>query len=297
VTVPVPREPGAIHDIGYRRYAGPRLGAPYIARSLMVHSLRGAFGLGRATRSKVMPFILLAAMVIPALIMAAVVVLTGGDELPVEYTSYAVRLGAVVTIFVAAQSPQSVSRDLRFRLVALYFARPISRATYVRAKLAAMTTALFGFLTAPLVVLYVGALLGDLDFWDNTGGFLAGVAGAAMFAVVLASVGLTIAAWTPRRGIGVAAIVTVLTLLGGVSAIVSGVASDQGHLTLAGWAGLISPTSIVDGVQVWLLNSPTSIVEGPPGEAGGPVFAAVAVALVAACYLLLLHRYRAVTDA
>ena len=36
----VPRETGAIHDIGYRHYTGPRLGVPYIARSLAVHSLR-----------------------------------------------------------------------------------------------------------------------------------------------------------------------------------------------------------------------------------------------------------------
>ena len=292
----VPREAGAIHDIGYRRYEGQRLGVPYIARSLTVHSLKGAFGLGRATRSKVVPFLLLAAMVVPALVIALVVVLGGADELPLEYTFYAIRLGAVVTIFVAAQSPQSVSRDLRFRLVALYFARPISRRTYVRAKLLAMSAALFAFLCAPLVVLYVGALLGELDAWDNTVGFLKGVAGAAMFAVVLASVGLAIAAWTPRRGIGVAAIVTVLTLLGGISAIVAGVAEDQGHETVAGWAGLISPTSIVDGVQVWLLDSSTAVVTGPPGDAGGPVFALAAVALVALCYLLLMLRYRTVTD-
>lgn len=293
----VPRETGAIHDIGYRHYTGPRLGVPYIARSLTVHSLRGAFGLGRATRSKVVPFLLLAAMVVPAFVIAMVVVLGGADELPLEYTSYAVRLGAVVTIFVAAQSPQAVSRDLRFRLVALYFARPISRATYVRSKLIAMSAALFAFLTAPLVVLYVGALLGELDVWDNTVGFLKGVAGAAMFAVVLASVGLAIAAWTPRRGIGVAAIVTVLTLLGGISAIVAGVAADQDQDTLAGWAGLISPVSVVDGVQVWLLDSSAAVVAGPPGEWGGPAFALAAVALVASCYLLLMRRYRAVTDA
>ena len=292
----VPRESGAIHDIGYRRYEGQRLGVRYIARSLTLHSLKGAFGLGRATRSKVVPLLLLAAMVVPAFIIALVVVLGGADELPLEYTSYAIRLGAVVTIFVAAQSPQSVSRDLRFRLIALYFARPISRRTYVRAKLAAMSAALFAFLCAPLVVLYVGALLGELDVWDNTLGFLKGVAGAAMFAVVLASIGLTIAAWTPRRGIGIAAIVTVLTLLGGISLIVSGIADEQGNETLAGWAGLISPTSVVDGVQVWLLDSSSAVVDGPPGDAGGPVFALVAVALVAFCYLLLVRRYRAVTD-
>ena len=289
------RETGAIHDIGYRRYDGPRLGTAYIARSLFVTSLRGAFGMGRSARSKVMPFLLLAVMLLPALIIAAVVVITKADELPIEYTSYAVHLSAVVFLFVGAQSPQAVSRDLRFRVVSLYFSRPLSRRSYVQAKLTAMTAALFGLLAAPLVVLYAGALLGGLAFWDNTGDVLAGLVGAALFAVTLASLGLLIAAWTPRRGIGVAAIVAVLVVLFGVSAIVAGIAQDQGNETLAGWAGLISPFTIVDGVQVWALGAESSTVTGPPGQAGGPVFATAMVALVGLCYLLLLRRYRGAT--
>ncbi len=291
----VPREAGAIHDIGYRRYDGPRLGASYIERSLAVSSLRGAFGLGRSARSKVMPILLLVVMVLPALIVAAIVVIGGADELPVAYTSWAVNLGSIVVLFLGAQAPQSVSRDLRFRVVALYFSRPLTRRVYVRAKLAAMSAALFVLMALPLLVLYAGAVLGGLPFWANTRDLLAGLAGVVMFAVVLAAVGLLIAAWTPRRGIGVAAIVATLTILGAVSAIVAGIAKDQGNLTLAGWAGLFSPVSIVDGVQVWLFDTETSIVVGPPGAAGGPVFGLAAVALVAVCYLLLVRRYRGVT--
>jgi ABC-2 type transport system permease protein len=63
---------GAIHDIGYRHYEGPRLGAGYIRRSLFVETLRGAYGLGRSARSKVMPFLLLGVMVIPAVVVGIV---------------------------------------------------------------------------------------------------------------------------------------------------------------------------------------------------------------------------------
>ena len=52
-----------------------------------------------------------------------------------------------------------------------------------------------------------------------------------------------------------AAVIATLTILGGVSAIVAGIAKDQGNLTLSGWAGLISPVSLVDGIQVWLFGS------------------------------------------
>ena len=79
---------GAIHDIGYRHYDGPRLGASYIRRSLYVDTLRGAFGLGRSARSKVMPFLLLAVMVLPAIAMGIVTGYFGLEQLPLGYTSY-----------------------------------------------------------------------------------------------------------------------------------------------------------------------------------------------------------------
>ena len=60
-TEPVAATPAArIHNIGYRHYDGPRLGAGFIGRSLYVDTLRGAFGLGRSAKSKIMPFVLLA---------------------------------------------------------------------------------------------------------------------------------------------------------------------------------------------------------------------------------------------
>lgn len=292
---PPPGETGAIHDIGYRHYDGPRLGAAYIARSLFLHSLRGAFGVGRSVRSKVTPLLLLAVMVVPALIIVAVAVITNANDLPLEYTSYAVRLQVVVTVFVAAQSPQSVSHDLRFRVVPLYFSRPLTRTAYVQAKLLAMSAALFGLLAVPLLVLYAGALLAEMPLWSNTRDVALALVGAALLAVVLASFGLVVAAFTPRRGLGVAAVVAVLLVLAAVAAVVQGVASDEGNTTVAGWAGLISPFSLVDGVQVWTLGAESSAQEAPPGTYGGPVFAAAAAALVAACYGLLMLRYRRVS--
>ena len=73
---------GAIHDIGSRHYDGPRLGAGYIRRSLYVDTLRGAFGLGRSARSKVMPFLLLAVVVLPAVAMGIVTGYFGLGALP-----------------------------------------------------------------------------------------------------------------------------------------------------------------------------------------------------------------------
>lgn len=290
-------ETGVIHDIGYRRYEGPRLGATYISRSLFVHSLRGAYGLGRAARSKVMPQLLLAVMILPAFIIAAVANITNDNKLPLEYTAYVINLQVVVAIFVAAQSPQAVSRDLRFRVVALYFARPLTRRAYVNAKLLSMMVALFALMAIPLLVLYVGALLAKMAFWDNTRDAAIGLVGAAVFAVVLACIGLVVSAFTPRRGIGVAAVIAVLLVLSGVGAAVQGIADDQGSHTASGYLGLISPFTLVDGVQASLLGAEPTSVQGPPGATGGLVFTLVTLAVVAACYGLLMLRYRRVSVA
>jgi ABC-2 type transport system permease protein len=297
---------GAIHDIGYRHYDGPRLGTPYIARALFVHSLRGAFGLGRSTKTKVMPLLLLAVMVVPALLIAAIAVVTGDDKLPLEYTAYAFNLQIIVSVFVASQAPQMVSRDLRFRVVALYFSRPLSRLAYVEAKLLAMSAAVFVLLAIPLILLYGGALLAQMSFWDNTRGVLVALAGAVIFAVVLASMSLVIAAFTPRRGLGVAAVVAVLLVLAAVGGTIRGIAESQGNhevvngvvqdpSAVAAYAGLISPFTLVDGVQTWALRAESSIDMDPPGTTGGIVFVLVMIALVAACFGLLTLRYRRVS--
>lgn len=290
-----PNHTGAIHDIGYRHYDGPRLGPTYIARSLFVHSLRGAFGLGRSARTKVMPLLLLAVMALPALLIAAIAIFTNADKLPLEYTSYVIHLQVVVSVFVASQAPQSVSRDLRYRVVALYFSRPLSRHAYVQAKMLALSAALFVLIALPLLVLYGGALLGQMAWWTNTRGLLVALAGAVVFAVVLASIGLVIAAFTPRRGLGVAAVVAVLLVLAGVGGTIQGIADHEGNHTIAGYGGLISPFSLVDGVQTWAFGAKSSTISHPPGTVGGLTFVLVTVALVAACYGLLLLRYRKVS--
>jgi ABC-2 type transport system permease protein len=289
------RGTGVIHDIGYRGYSGPRLGASYIARSLFAQSLRGAFGLGRSARSKILPMVLFGAMCIPAVIIVAVAVTTKAKELPLEYGQYAVFLQAVVAIFLAAQAPQSVSRDLRYHTLPLYFSRPLSRSGYVYAKYLAMVSALFVLTAAPLVILYVGALLAKLDFADQTKAFAGALVGVALLSLLLAAIGLLIAALTPRRGFGVAGVIAVLALSYTAASALQAMADERGNLDAAGWLGLISPMTLFDGVQVYLFDVKSSGAAGPPGTTGGLVFTAVLLGLTALSLGLLLRRYKKVS--
>ncbi|MFI6278582.1 ABC transporter permease subunit [Streptomyces sp. NPDC050988] len=290
-----PGEQTRIHNIGYRNYDGPRLGRAYARRSLYSQSLRGAYGLGRSVKSKVLPMLLFVVMCVPALIMVAVAVATKAKDLPVDYTRYAVIMQAVIGLYVASQGPQAVSRDLRFKTVPLYFSRPIETVDYVRAKYAALASALFLITAAPLLVLYVGALLAKLDFADQTKGFAQGLVSVALLSLLFAGIGLVISAVTPRRGFGIAAVIAVLTISYGAVSTVQAIAHSQDSTSAIPWLGLFSPITLIDGVQTAFLGASSSY----PGEVGpssgqGVVFLLVTLGLIAGCYGLLMRRYRKV---
>ncbi|MFD0316064.1 ABC transporter permease subunit [Streptomyces flavalbus] len=296
---PVATPPGGdetrIHNIGYRSYDGPRLGRAYARRSLFSQSLRGAYGLGRSAKSKVLPMLLFVVMCLPAGIMVAVAVATDANDLPVEYTRYAIIMQAVISLYVAAQAPQSVSRDLRFKTVPLYFSRPIETTDYVLAKYAALASALFVLTAAPLLVLYIGALLAKLDFTDQTEGFAQGLVAVALLSLLFAGLGLVIAAVTPRRGFGIAAVIAVLTISYGTVSVVQAIAFEQDSTGAIAWLGLFSPITLIDGVQSAFLGAPSAFPGGEgPGTGEGAVYLLVVLGLIAACYGLLTRRYRKV---
>ncbi|WP_327696258.1 MULTISPECIES: ABC transporter permease [unclassified Streptomyces] len=293
-----PAQAGAqsrIHNIGYRSYDGQRLGRAYARRSLYSQSLRGAYGLGRSVKSKVLPMVLFAVMCVPAAIMVAVSVATKAKELPVEYTNYAIIMQAVIGLYVASQAPQAVSRDLRFKTVPLYFSRPIETSDYVRAKFAALASALFLITAVPLVVLYAGALLAKLDFTDQTKGFLQGLVSVALLSLLFAGIGLVISAVTPRRGFGIAAVIAVVTISYGAVSTLQAIADAQGSTGAVPWIGLFSPITLIDGVQTAFLGATSSYPGGVgPSTGEGVVFLLAVLGLIAGCYGLLMRRYRKV---
>ncbi|WP_353943623.1 ABC transporter permease subunit [Streptomyces sp. HUAS MG91] len=284
-----------IHNIGYRHYDGPRLGRAYARRSLFSQSLRGAYGLGRSAKSKVLPMLLFVVMCVPALIMVAVAVATKAKDLPLDYTRYAIVLQAVIGLYVASQAPQAVSRDLRFKTVPLYFSRPIERVDYVAAKYAAMASALFILTAAPLIVLYVGALLAKLDFTEQTKGFGQGLVSVLLLSLLFAGIGLVVSAVTPRRGFGIAAVIAVLTISYGAVSTVQAIADTRDNGFAVSWLGLFSPITLIDGVQTAFLGA-TSAFPGAHGPSAGQgvVYLLVVLGLIAGSYGLLMRRYRKV---
>ncbi|BFV58161.1 ABC transporter permease [Kitasatospora sp. CMC57] len=284
---------GVIHNIGYRGYQGPRLGRGYATRSLLVQGLRAAYGLGRSGKSKVLPMLVAAVLALPAVVIVAVGIITKADRLALGYPEYLEVLGIFPLIFLASQAPVLMSRDLRHHTVPLYFSRPITRGDYVRARFLAMAAAMMLLMTVPLVVLYLGALLTGLPFGSNTGHFAQGLFAALLYSLLYSAVGLLIAAATPRRGFGVAAIMGVMFVSNLLAGILYGFGGGVGPAPeSANWVAVLSPTTLVQG----LVNELFSITSGgsmhAPGGLGLAVFALETAVLIGGSYRLLLRRYR-----
>lgn len=290
---------GVIHDLGYRPYGGPRLGEREVAWSFFVSGLRNTYGLGRSARSKVLPMILLGLMLLPALILVGVLVqarqLLDLDSQIVAYSTYPLTTQLLISVFVAAQAPALISRDLRFRTITLYLARPMGRTTYVLVRLASLSVATFVLIGAPLVLMYVGGLLADLPAGRETGRFLGAFVGAALLACCLAGISAVVAALTVRRGLAVAAVIVVLLVSYTVVSTVQGVAHQVDDDRVGEVAGLFSPYTLLNGVQVFLFDSPRATPTPPDGTAMGLLYVAVSLLVVLGSIGVLLLRYRRVS--
>jgi len=289
-----PERRAVIHDLGYRPYEGARHGAGYVAWSLYKLGVRHGFGLGRSGRSKVLPFGLAGLMLLPAVILVGVIVVVPTfTEQIVPYSDFPVVTQLLVSVFVAAQAPVLFSRDIRYHTLALYFARPLRRTTFVLVRYASLTTSIVLLLTAPLLVLYVGGLLAGLPFGRESADFLVALLGVLLLAALLAAVASVVAAITPRRGLAVAAIIVVLVMGYAVVRAVMGIGESFDAQTVGVVAGGFSPYTLVAGLLVSLFDAPVPpAMTTPTSLAGGLGYLGVAVLGIAGALSLLMLRYR-----
>jgi len=284
-----------IHDLGYRPYTGARVGPGAIARALTLTGFRNAFGLGRSGKSKVLPFILLALNLLPAVIVGGVLAFADLDRLPIGYAQYASSTQVLLGIFVASQAPVLFSRDLRHGTISLYLARPLRSSTYALARWAALLGATLVFLLLPVLILYAVALLRELGVGEQTrqAGIALGM--AVLLALSLAGVSGLIASWSTRRGFAVVATIALLVVGNGVVTAIQGISEDQGRPVVGEVAGLFSPYSLYRG----LMGAWTDVrVPTPPSSTGMVLaYVAVFVGLSVGCVAALLWRYRRVATA
>ena len=282
-------ESSVIHDIGYQRYDGPRLGRSAVFGAMYTHGLRAAFGLGRSAKAKIFPWMVAGIMLLIAVILAAIRSQTGIN--PLNYVRFDIQLSILIIFFVAIVAPELVSRDLRAGVLPLYFSRPLRASDYALAKVAALASAVWLLLGVPQFIMFLGAAFtiktGMRGVWNELGDLLEGWAYSVIWAVLFAVIALLIASLTGKRAFAAGAIVALFLM---TPAIV-GVLSILPSRTAQQLAFLASPVTAIGGVGAWLI--PDANIGLDIGQFG-PVYGIEILTVTIACLLLLLARYRKV---
>jgi ABC-type transport system involved in multi-copper enzyme maturation permease subunit len=205
-----------------------------------------------------------------------------------------VGVSSALLVFVAIVAPDVMCPDRRQRVLPLMFARPLTGADYVAAKVGAIASVLFAFSFLPQVVLFVGNMLvsnsassyvtGHLDIlWKVPAAVLA-------LAVYYAVIGIAISSLTERRIVAGAAVIGVFL----VTSISSGLIVGEDFARQGG-----SPAAVINilGLPLYLrdLIFLGQIQSGSPlagVELGGLLAVGTYVAVLALSAGVLLYRYR-----
>jgi ABC-2 type transport system permease protein len=248
---------GNIYDLGYRRYEGPRLGRAHAIRSLIVHSFRTTYGLGRSGRAKAAPVIFGAMAILPAVIIVGGLTIAArfgfdrqlDDAELIGFNNYFSAVTAIIALFCAAQAPELFGRDQRHGVLALYFARALRRSDYALGRLVGFVLAVLVLLLTPMIILFIGRVLLSTDvggaFLNNLPNVPPVVAQAIVIACLYGGLAMAIAAYTPRRAYATAGIIALFVLPGLVAGIIIGIGSSAVGTGLI----LISPNTILDGTN------------------------------------------------
>lgn len=283
-----PEAAGSIYDLGYRHYEGARLGRRHAVTAVYFQSLRAAFGLGRRPAAKIVPIALTLLATLPAVVQLGIAAASTGEVEVLKLEDYYVYIQILLALFGAAIAPELVGRDQRNRTLSLYFSRALERSDYALAKLAALTTAMLMLTLGPEMILFVGnTFTGDdaLAYVQDNWGQVPGIVASALFvSAVMSSVGMAIAAQTPRRAYatgGVIAFFVVSSLVGDV------VASTAGRYGI-----LISPFDSLRGATLWIFNAAPNQDESLAHyDLPGALYVAVLAGMAAVATTILLRRF------
>ncbi len=210
-----------IIDQGYRSYGGVRLGTAGAVRSLAKYSVLRALGLRRTFWAKVFPILSVVIAYLPAMVFVGVVALIPEqvrddvDIIP-EYHEYYGFISAAIVIFVALVGPEVLCPDRRNGTLGLYLASPLTRDTYLLAKVLAVVPVLMLVTVGPPLLLLLGRTFADAGP-ESVADFLAilarTIAGGVAVSAAYTAVSLAAASLTDRRAVASAGIILFLLVV------------------------------------------------------------------------------------
>jgi ABC-2 type transport system permease protein len=159
--VAAPNADGTVYDLGYAPHEGARLGRRAAIRAMFVDGSRRVLGLRRKAMTKVLPWGLIAAAIVPAAWVVALTFVAAGFTLddagpfgdPAEFFYM---IGTLTMFFVALAAPTLLIPDRQHGVLAIYASRPVRASDYLLARGATLVALTFLFMIIPHLILYVG---------------------------------------------------------------------------------------------------------------------------------------------
>ena len=283
---------GHVYDLGYRRYEGPRREGASPVLALAGWSALRSLGLRQGWKRKVIPALLFALAMTPALIAIGIfaVVDDAFRERVAErgtlilYEDYYGLIDLVMLLGAAAVVPLLVCPDRRYRTLGLYFATAVGRDGYVIAKVLAAIMPMLAVTLLPMLTLYAGNVLlaaSARDYLsDNADVIPRIVASGFLLAGFYSMLGLALASFFRQSAIATGALIGLVIATGAL-----------GHILVVGggapdWVGLVSLREMPQNAVDALFGADPSF--GPGGRWW--LLATLAVTLAAAA--VFRSRYR-----
>lgn len=155
---------GEIFDLGYQHYDGPREGRMRARKAVYMNGVRTTLGLGHGSLAKVLPVLLFASAMAPAIILALVASQVNilVDSLP-KHSDYYQMVSIILLLFSAIIGPELLCPDRRNGVISLYLVRPLTPTDYVASRWAAFFSITLVLVYSGQIVLLVGLVLAAND--------------------------------------------------------------------------------------------------------------------------------------
>jgi ABC-2 type transport system permease protein len=265
---------GAVFDIGYQRYTGIREGRNRARLAVYKDGVRNALGIGRETRTKVLPGLFIALLLVIAMGMAmaagAAQRLIGPEgpsqlDLPSHSDYYGIA-SIIIFVFGAVVGPEMLCPDRRNGTINLYLVRPLTGSDYVLARWAAFVSVMSIVVWLPQLVLLVGLMMGGPDpfqylseHWLDLPRLL--LSGAAM-AAYTTTLALLTASFTTRRAYASVFLVGLFVI---TTPFTTGLASEIGGAA-GRWISMFNLSNIPVHVNDLIFGEVSSVTSVAPAR-------------------------------